>query len=155
MSIQKITPFLWYFSEAEEAAAFYAGIFPDSRVVRVTEVSPAAQAAKIVEFELFGQPFIAMGVSGKETFNHAISLMVNCSDQAELDRYWDALQEGGGFPESCGWLKDRFGVSWQIIPDDLIRMMVDTDKVKAARVAAVMVTMTKFDVAKLRAAYEG
>ena len=92
MTIQKITPFLWYSKEAEEAAAFYADIFPDSRIIRVTTV-PSAGSAKIVEFVLFGQPFIAMSAGGPDPFNHSVSLMVNCDDQAELDRYWNALLE--------------------------------------------------------------
>src|SRR5579863_3679171 len=129
MTIQKITPFLWYSKEAEEAAAFYADIFPDSRIIRVTTV-PSAGSAKIVEFVLFGQPFIAMSAGGPDPFNHAVSLMVNCDDQEELDCYWNALLEGGGSPEAGGWLKDRFGVSWQIIPTDQIEMMADPDPVK-------------------------
>ncbi|KVX21677.1 hypothetical protein WL01_01820 [Burkholderia ubonensis] len=153
MTIQKITPFLWYSTEAEEAAAFYASIFPDSRVNRVTSV-PGAGSTKVVEFVLFGQPFIAMSHERTELFNHAISLMVNCRDQAELDRYWSALLEGGA-ADGCGWLRDRFGVSWQIVPDDLIAMMADPDPVKAARVAGAMMQMTKFDVAALLAAYAG
>ena len=154
MSIQKITPFLWYAKEAEQAAAFYTEIFPDSRVVRVTPV-PSAGATKVVEFVLFGQPFIAMSAEGGESFNHSISLMINCSDQAEVDRYWDRLVEGGGAHDNCGWLKDRFGVSWQIVPNDLIPMMADPDPIKAARVAEAMMRMTKFDVARLKAAFAG
>ncbi|PCE32210.1 VOC family protein [Burkholderia ubonensis] len=153
MTIQKITPFLWYATQAEEAAAFYAGVFPDSRVLRVTSV-PGAGSTKVVEFVLFGQPFIAMSHERTESFNHAISLMVNCRDQAELDRYWSALLEGGT-ADGCGWLRDRFGVSWQIVPDDLIAMMADPDAVKATRVAGAMMQMTKFDVAALQAAYAG
>jgi len=154
MTIQKITPFLWYATEAEEAAAFYTEIFPNSRVVRVTAV-PGTSGTRMVEFELFGQPFTAMSHPRTETFNHAISLMVSCADQAELDRYWSALLENGGTADGCGWLRDRFGVSWQIVPDALIPMMTDRDEVKAARVAAVMMQMTKFDVAALKAAYAG
>ncbi|MGU7773070.1 VOC family protein [Burkholderia sp. MR1-5-21] len=154
MSIQKITPFLWYATQAEEAAAFYAGIFPDSRVVRVTPV-PSAGSTKLVEFELFGQPFFAMSAERGESFNHAISLLVNCADQAELDRYWSALLDGGGSADGCGWLRDRFGVSWQIVPNDLIPMMADPDPAKAKRVAEAMMQMTKFDVAALKAAYAG
>ena len=154
MTIQKITPFLWYSEEAEEASAFYAGIFPDSRITRVTAV-PSAGSTKVVEFVLFGQPFIAMSSGGAEPFNHSISLMVNCENQDELDHYWNALLEGGGSPEACGWLKDRFGVSWQIVPNDLIGMMADPDPAKARRVADTMLKMVKFDVATLRAAYSG
>jgi predicted 3-demethylubiquinone-9 3-methyltransferase (glyoxalase superfamily) len=154
MAIQKITPFLWYSAEAEEAAAFYADIFPDSRVTRVTVV-PSAGSTKVVEFVLFGQSFIAMSAGRLDPFNHAISLMVNCADQVELDRYWNALLEGGGSPEECGWLKDRFGVSWQIIPADLLDMMADPDPVKAGRVADAMMKMVKFDIAALKSAYSG
>ncbi|MDR6374001.1 MULTISPECIES: VOC family protein [Paraburkholderia] len=154
MTIQKITPFLWYSTEAEEAAAFYTSIFPDSRIVRVTPV-PSAGSTKVVEFVLFGQPFIAMSSPGNEPFNHAVSLLVNCADQAEVDRYWDALLEGGGSPDACGWLKDRFGVSWQIAPADVIAMMADPDPEKARRTAEAMMKMVKFDVAALKAAYAG
>ncbi|HVE06316.1 MAG TPA: VOC family protein [Paraburkholderia sp.] len=152
MTIQKITPFLWYAADAEQAAAFYTAIFPDSRVVNVTPV-PSAGDTKVVGFELFGQPFIAMSSGQPDAFNHSVSLMVDCADQAELDRYWDALLAGGGSTEACGWLKDRFGVSWQIVPRDLMTMMADPDPVKAARVAQAMMSMIKFDVAALRAAY--
>ncbi len=154
MTIQKITPFLWYSEEAEEAAAFYADIFPDSRVVRVTAV-PSAGSTKVVEFVLFGQPFIAMSSGRPEPFNHSVSLMINCDNQEELDRYWNALLKGGGSPDACGWLKDRFGVSWQIVPADLIGMMADPDSAKAKRVAEAMMKMVKFDVAALRTAYSG
>lgn len=154
MTIQKFTPFLWYSTEAEEAAAFYTSIFPDSRIVRVTPV-PSAGSTKVVEFVLFGQPFIAMSSPGNEPFNHAVSLLVNCADQAEVDRYWDALLEGGGSPDACGWLKDRFGVSWQIAPADVIAMMADPDPEKARRTAEAMMKMVKFDVAALKAAYAG
>ncbi|MFM0435334.1 VOC family protein [Paraburkholderia strydomiana] len=154
MTIQKITPFLWYSTEAEEAAAFYTSMFPDSRIVRVTPV-PSAGSTKVVEFVLFGQPFIAMSSPGNEPFNHAVSLLVNCADQAEVDRYWDALLEGGGSPDACGWLKDRFGVSWQIAPADVIAMMADPDPEKARRTAEAMMKMVKFDVAALKAAYAG
>ena len=154
MTIQKITPFLWYSTEAEEAAAFYISIFPDSRIVRVTPV-PSAGSTKVVEFVLFGQPFIAMSSPGNEPFNHAVSLLVNCADQAEVDRYWDALLEGGGSPDACGWLKDRFGVSWQIAPADVIAIMADPDPEKARRTAEAMMKMVKFDVAALKAAYAG
>jgi predicted 3-demethylubiquinone-9 3-methyltransferase (glyoxalase superfamily) len=154
MSIQKITPFLWYSAQAEEAATFYASVFPDSRVVRVTPV-PSAGETKVVEFVLFGQRFFAMSHERTESFNHAISFMVDCIDQAELDRYWERLVEGGGSYDNCGWLRDRFGVSWQIVPNDLMAMMADPDPIKAGRVAKTMMQMTKFDVARLKAAYAG
>jgi predicted 3-demethylubiquinone-9 3-methyltransferase (glyoxalase superfamily) len=160
MAIQKITPFLWYASEAEEAANFYASIFPDSRVTRVTSLpseSPSGPpgSVKVVEFELFGQPFMAMSAGPLDQFNHAISLMVLCEDQAELDRYWDGLLAGGGTTEACGWLKDRYGVSWQIVPARFTEMMADPDRERARRFSDAMLTMVKFDIAALEEAYEG
>jgi predicted 3-demethylubiquinone-9 3-methyltransferase (glyoxalase superfamily) len=160
MSIQKITPFLWYSSQAEEAARFYASIFPDSRVTRVTALpseSPSGPAGsvKVVEFVLFGQSFLAMSAGPLDPFNHAVSFVVSCTDQAELDRYWSALLQGGGTTEQCGWLKDRYGLSWQIVPSDFGQMMGDPDRVRAKRVADAMLKMVKFDIDALRAAYAG
>ena len=160
MAIQKITPFLWYASEAEEAANFYASIFPDSRVTRVTTLpseSPSGPpgSVKVVEFELFGQRFTAMSAGPLDQFNHAISLMVLCEDQAELDRYWDGLLAGGGTTEACGWLRDRYGVSWQIVPARFAEMMSDPDRERAKRFSDAMLNMVKFDIAALEAAYEG
>ena len=157
--MQKITPFLWYAKEAEEAAAFYTAIFPDSRVTRVTAMpseSPSGPAGsvKIVEFVLFGQPFVAMSPGPLDPFNHAISFVVNCDDQAEVDRYWNALLEGGS-AEQCGWLKDRFGVSWQIVPTVLGEMMADSDPAKSKRAADAMLKMVKLDIAALQAAHAG
>jgi predicted 3-demethylubiquinone-9 3-methyltransferase (glyoxalase superfamily) len=158
MAIQKITPFLWYSKEAEEAAAFYASIFPKSRVVRVTAFpteSPSGPAGsvKVVEFELFGQAFTAMSAGPLDPFNHAVSFFVNCEDQAEIDRYWNALLQGGGEPEQCGWLKDRYGLRWQIVPTVLGEMMADKDVAKARRAAEAMMKMVKLDIAALQAAY--
>ena len=157
--MQKITPFLWYSKEAEEAAAFYTSVFPDSRVTRVTALpseSPSGPpgTVKVVEFVLFGQPFIAMSAGPLDPFNHAVSFVVNCDDQAELDRYWNGLLEGGK-AEQCGWLKDRFGLSWQIIPTALPKMMGGSDKAKAKRAADAMMKMVKIDIAALEAAYRG
>jgi len=157
--MQKIIPFLWYSKEAEEAARFYASIFPDSRVTRVTALpseSPSGPpgSVKVVEFVLFGQPFTAMSAGPLDPFNHAISFVVNCDDQTELDRYWNALIEGGTV-EQCGWLKDRFGLSWQIVPTVLGRMTSDTDRAKARRAADAMMKMVKIDIAGLEAAFEG
>jgi len=154
----KITPFLWYATQAEEAAHFYAEIFPDSRVDRVTAMpaeSPSGPAGtvKVVDFTLFGQPFMAMSARPLDPFNHAISLVVNCDDQAEIDRYWDALLNGGS-AEACGWLKDKYGVSWQIVPTVLFTMMADPDRAKARRAAEAMMKMVKLDIAGLTAAYE-
>ena len=157
--MQKITPFLWYAKEAEEAAAFYARVFPNSRVNRVTALpseSPSGPpgSVKVVEFTLFGQPFMAMSAGPMDPFNHAISFVVNCDDQAELDRYWNALLDGGS-SEACGWLKDRFGVSWQIVPAVLGDMMAASDRAAAKRASDAMLKMVKLDIAALRAAFEG
>jgi len=158
--MQKITPFLWYAKEAEEAAAFYAATFPDSRVVRVTTMqsdSPSGPpgSVKVVEFVLFGQAFTAMSAGPLDPFNHAVSFVVSCDDQAEVDRYWNALLANGGAPEQCGWLKDRYGLSWQIVPKVMFEMMADPDRAKSKRASDAMMTMVKFDIAKLEAAYRG
>ena len=160
MPIQKITPFLWYASEAEEAAHFYASIFPNSRVTRVTTLpseSPSGPpgSVKVVEFELFGQPFTAMSAGPLDQFNHAISLVVTCEDQAEIDRYWNGLLAGGGTTEACGWLRDRYGVSWQITPAAMGEMMADPDRERAKRATDAMLKMVKFDIATLEEAYAG
>src|ERR1700686_1523796 len=150
----KITPFLWYSKEAEEAAAFYASVFPDSRVTRVTTLpseSPSGPpgSVKIVEFPLFGQPFMAMSAGPLDPFNHAVSFVVDCEDQAELDRYWNALLKGGSTGQG-GWLKDRYGVSWQIVPRGLGEMMASPDRAKAKRASDAMLKMVKLDIAALQ-----
>jgi predicted 3-demethylubiquinone-9 3-methyltransferase (glyoxalase superfamily) len=157
--MQKISPFLWYAREAEEAARFYASIFPNSRVIRVVSMpseSPSGPpgSVKVVEFELFGQPFTAMSAGPLDPFNHAISFVVSCDDQAELDRYWNALLAGGK-AEQCGWLKDRYGLSWQIVPSVLPKFMGDPDKAKAKRASDAMMKMVKIDIAVLQAAFAG
>ena len=157
--MQKITPHLWYAKEAEEAARFYASILPDSRVTRETEKpaeSPSGPpgSVKIVEFVLCGQAFTAFSAGPLDAFNHSISFMVNCENQEEIDRYWNALLEGGS-AEQCGWLKDRYGLSWQIVPTVLGKMMTDPDRTKAKRAAEAMLKMVKLDVAALQAAFEG
>jgi|SRR5580700_10890628 predicted 3-demethylubiquinone-9 3-methyltransferase (glyoxalase superfamily) len=154
----KITPHLWYTSEAEEAARFYASIFPNSRVDRVTAIqndSPSGPpgSAKIVQFTLFGQPFVAISAGPLDSFNHSVSFVVSCDDQSEVDRYWDALLEGGS-AERCGWLKDKYGLSWQIVPAVLGAMMTDPNKEKARRAGEAMMKMVKFDIARLQAAFE-
>jgi predicted 3-demethylubiquinone-9 3-methyltransferase (glyoxalase superfamily) len=155
----KIFPHFWYVSEAEDAAKFYASIFPDSRVDRVTPLpvdSPSGPAGsvKIVDFTLFGKRFQAMSAGPLDPFNHAISMVVLCEDQAELDRYWAALLNGGQ-TEACGWLKDRYGVSWQIVPRLMDEWMADANVERAKRVANAMLKMVKLDFAKLKAAYDG
>ena len=158
-AIQKITPSLWYAREAEEAARFYASIFPDSRVDRVTTMpadSPSGPEGSVVvvDFTLFGQSFMAMSAGPHDKFNHAISFTVNCEDQAEVDRYWDALLDGGT-PEACGWLRDRYGVAWQITPRVMGEMLAHPDRDKARRAALAMMQMIKLDIAALQAAFDG
>lgn len=154
----KIFTHLWYAKEAEEAAAYYASIFPDSRVDRVTPLpteSPSGPAGsvKVVDFTLFGQRFQAITAGPHHEFNDAISIVVTCDDQAELDRYWNALLEGGGKPQACGWLIDRYGLRWQIVPAAFDEWMADTNRVRAKRVADAMMKMVKLDIAQLEAAY--
>ena len=156
----RIYPFLWYAKEAEEAANFYASIFPDSRVDRVTPLmseSPSGPpgSVKVVDFTLFGQRFQAMSAGPHHEFNDAMSLVVECDDQKELDRYWNALLEGGGKPQACGWLNDRYGVRWQIVPSALNEMMQDKDTARAKRVSDAMLKMVKLDLATLQQAYRG
>ena len=155
----KIYPFLWYAKEAEEAARFYASIFPDSHVDDVTTMqseSPSGPpgSVRVVDFTLFGQRFQAMTAGPLDQFNHAISIVVLCEDQKELDRYWNALLEGGQ-AEACGWLRDRYGLSWQIVPAILDDMMKDKDKERSKRVTDAMLKMVKLDIALLKAAYDG
>jgi predicted 3-demethylubiquinone-9 3-methyltransferase (glyoxalase superfamily) len=155
----KIVPCLWYSEKADEAAHFYASLIPDSRVDSVTTLaadSPSGPegSVKIVEMTLAGQPFTAMTAGPFEAFNHAISFIVNCDDQAEVDRLWEGLSQGGT-EEMCGWVKDRYGLSWQIIPRAFGEMMRDKDRGKVARVSQAMLKMKKFDIAELRKAFEG
>jgi predicted 3-demethylubiquinone-9 3-methyltransferase (glyoxalase superfamily) len=155
----KIVPSLWYSEKAEEAVAFYVSLLPDSRIDSVTTLpadtpSGPAGSVQVIEFTLSGQPFMAMNAGPLDPFNHAISLVVNCADQAEVDRLWDALSKDGTI-EQCGWLKDRYGVSWQIVPTALGEMMKDRDVAKVRRVAQAMLRMVKLDIAGLRRAYEG
>ena len=155
----KITPHLWYATQAEEAANFYASIFPDSHVDRVTPLladtpSGPAGSVKVVEFTLFGRPFVAISAGPLDSFNHSVSFVVSCDDQAEIDRYWSALLEGGK-AEQCGWLKDKYGLSWQIVPAIMGDLMTDPDKEKVKRATEAMLKMVKLDLAKLKAASEG
>jgi predicted 3-demethylubiquinone-9 3-methyltransferase (glyoxalase superfamily) len=158
--MQKISPFLWYAKEAEEAARFYVSVFPDSRIERVTSLpseSPSGPpgSVKVVDFVLFGQHFNAMSADGQEPFNHAISFTVHCETQAEVDRYWDALLQGGGTTEACGWLRDRFGVCWQIVPTLMYQLLADPDRARAKRATDAMMTMVKLDIPRLQAAADG
>jgi predicted 3-demethylubiquinone-9 3-methyltransferase (glyoxalase superfamily) len=156
---QKITPHLWFAEKAEEAAAFYVSIFPNSRVDSVTPVpadtpSGPAGSVKVVEFTLAGQPFMGISAGPLDPFNHAVSFVVDCEDQAEVDHYWDKLLDDGT-AEQCGWLRDRYGLSWQIVPRVLGEMMKDGDRARAKRVMEAMLGMVKLDIAGLRAAYRG
>lgn len=155
----KIRPCLWYAKEAEDAARFYTSIFPDSRIDRVTTMpadtpSGPAGSVKIVEFTMFGQPFTAFSAGPLDPFNHAVSFYVSCDTQAELDRYWNALLEGGT-PEQCGWLKDRYGLRWQITPAVLDDMIAAPDRDKARRATEAMLKMKKLDIAGLQKAFDG
>src|SRR5215831_20526312 len=136
---QKITPFLWYSKDAENAAKLYTSIFPDSQIDHVATLqseSPSGPpgSVKVVNFTLFGQRFQAMSAGPHHEFNDAISLVVLCEDQAELDRYWNGLLTGGGKPQACGWLIDRFGLRWQIVPAAFEEMMRDKDPARSKRV---------------------
>lgn len=154
----KIFPHLWYAKEAEEAAQYYASIFPDSRVDRVTPLlseSPSGppSSVKVVDFTLLGQRFQAISAGPHHEFNDAISMVVLCDDQAELDRYWSALLAGGGKEQACGWLIDRFGLRWQIVPARLDEMMADRDPARSKRVTDALMKMIKIDIAALEQAY--
>jgi len=156
----KVFPFFWYAEKADEAAAFYTSIFPDSSVDRVTVMqsdSPSGPpgSVKVVDFTLMGQRFQAMTAGPHHEFNDAISITVLCSDQSELDRYWAALTSGGGKEVACGWLIDRYGLRWQIVPEIFESMMSDPDPVRAKRVTDAMMKMVKFDIAALERAYRG
>jgi predicted 3-demethylubiquinone-9 3-methyltransferase (glyoxalase superfamily) len=159
---QKITPFLWFDSQAEEAANFYVSIFKPSRIGAITryddEGSKAARRPKgsimTVEFELDGQKFTALNGGPLFKFTEAISLVVNCENQTEIDHFWDKLSAGGEEVQ-CGWLKDRFGVSWQVVPTILIELLQDKDPERSRRVMAAMLKMKKLDVDALRKAYDG
>ena len=151
-----ITPFLWFAEEAEEAAAFYTSIFKDSRVTSVSHYGAGAPLPKgtvmMVEFELEGQRFVAFNAGPRFKFNESISFAVSCESQAEIDGYWYKLLEGGGKPQACGWLKDRYGLSWQIMPAEISKLMTGPN---AERVMQALWGMIKLDLQKLRAAAQG
>jgi predicted 3-demethylubiquinone-9 3-methyltransferase (glyoxalase superfamily) len=156
----KIFTHLWYAKDADEAARFYASIFPNSRVDNVWALpseSPSGPpgSVKVVDFTLMGQRFQAMTAGPHHDFNDAISIVVLCDDQAELDRYWDALLQGGGTPQACGWLIDRYGLRWQIVPAAMDDLMRDQDTAKAKRVTDAMLKMVKLDIAELERAARG
>jgi predicted 3-demethylubiquinone-9 3-methyltransferase (glyoxalase superfamily) len=156
----KITPCLWYDGKAEEAANFYVSLLPDSRidkVVRSPADYPAGNAGDVlmVEFTLAGQSFLAMNGGAGPVFTDATSFIINCDDQAEVDRLWDTLTAEGGTPVACGWLKDRYGLPWQITPTELPKLIAGPDPEKARRAMEAMMGMVKLDIAELRRAYEG
>ncbi len=158
--MSKIVPCLWFDGTAEEAATMYTSLFPDSRIDGVSR-SPADNpstpkgAVLTVDFTLVGQKFIGLNGGPDFRFTEAISFTIDCEDQAEVDRYWDALIEGGGSPSQCGWLKDRFGMSWQVVPRVLPELLGGSDPDGAARAMEAMLQMSKLDIAQLSAAYEG
>jgi predicted 3-demethylubiquinone-9 3-methyltransferase (glyoxalase superfamily) len=158
--MSKVSPCLWFDGEAEAAANFYVSLLPDSRIETVqknTVDSPAGKAGSVlvVEFTLAGQRFMALNGGTRFDFTHAVSFKIDCADQAEVDRLWDALSATGGSVERCGWLKDRFGVSWQIVPTALTKFLGGSDKAGAQRAMAAMMGMVKLDIDGLRRAYEG
>ena len=156
--MQKVTPCLWFDTEGEEAARFYTSVFPNSRIVEISRYGSAGPRPEgtvmTVDFELDGQQFVALNGGPQFTFNEAISFQVSCEDQDEVDAYWSKLSEGGE-EGPCGWLKDKFGVSWQIVPTALPRLLSDPDREKAQRVMASMLQMQKIEIDELeRAAAE-
>ena len=146
-SFQKITPFLWFDNQAEEAAKFYTGIFKNSKILSANPMT--------VTFELEGVEFMALNGGPHHKFTEAVSFFVHCKTQKEVDRLWNKFTENGGKESQCGWLLDRFGVSWQIIPDDLGKLLGDNDRVKANRVMQAMLQMKKIDIAGLKKAHKG
>jgi predicted 3-demethylubiquinone-9 3-methyltransferase (glyoxalase superfamily) len=155
---QKITPFLWFENQAEEAANFYTSIFKNSNVGNISRYGEAGPGPKgsamTVDFQIEGQEFIALNGGPHFKFNEAISFVVNCQTQQEVDEFWEKLSDGGQ-KSQCGWLKDKYGLSWQIVPTILTKLMLDKDPEKAGRVMKAMLQMTKIDIAKLQQAYAG
>jgi predicted 3-demethylubiquinone-9 3-methyltransferase (glyoxalase superfamily) len=159
LSKQKITPYLWFDDQGEDAANFYVGIFKDSRILNVSRYGEAGKevhrkkpgTAMIVAFELEGQPFTALNGGPQFKFTEAISFQISCESQAEVDYYWDRLSEGGDpKAQQCAWLKDKFGLSWQVVPTALSRLLSDPDRAKAGRVMNAMLKMKKIDIAALK-----
>jgi len=147
--MKRLTPCLWFDTEAEDAARFYTSVFPNSRIVDLSRYGPAAPRPEgmvmTATFELDGQRFVALNGGPNFTFNEAISFQVSCENQGEVDRYWDALSDGGE-PGPCGWLKDRFGVSWQVIPTVLSELLGDPDRDRSQRVMQAMLNMQKLEI---------
>jgi predicted 3-demethylubiquinone-9 3-methyltransferase (glyoxalase superfamily) len=158
MTSKPFTTCLWFDNQGEEAAHYYMGIFKDSRLGRVQRYTSAGPGAEgtvaAVEFELNGQKFLALNGGPLYQFNAAVSIVVECADQAEIDYYWDRLTDGG-MEIACGWLQDKFGLSWQVVPTVFLEMITDPDAEKTRRVTAAMFTMKKLDIAELERAYAG
>lgn len=159
MAKQRITTYLWFDGNAEQAVEFYTSIFPNSKVTQVArwgEGGPGRPGTVMnIGFELDGQAFIALNGGPHYKFTPAISLFVSCDSQAEVDSYWSKLLAGGGKPNACGWLDDKFGVTWQVVPTKLVTLMSDKDAKRAGRVAQALMTMQKIDLAALERAHEG
>ena len=158
--MRPITPCLWFDHDAEAAAKLYTSLFPNSRIDRLHRTPadvPGSKAGDVltVDFTLNGTPFIGLNGGPDFTFNEAVSFTVECEDQAEIDRYWNALLANGGEESQCGWLKDRFGVSWQIVPKRMAQLLDGDDRDGARRAMEAMLKMVKLDIAELEAAYEG
>jgi predicted 3-demethylubiquinone-9 3-methyltransferase (glyoxalase superfamily) len=161
--MQKITPFLWFDNQAEEAAKFYTSVFKNSKVGKILHYDEAASKAAgrpvgsvlTIEFEIEGQKFTALNGGPEFKFNESVSFVVNCKTQEEVDYFWEKLTAGGGQESECGWLKDKFGLSWQVTPTVLIDMLNDKDPKKAGRVMKAMMQMQKIEINKLKAAYAG
>jgi predicted 3-demethylubiquinone-9 3-methyltransferase (glyoxalase superfamily) len=154
--IQKITPFLWFNKEAGEAAKFYTSLFPNSKILSpVSYDDTPSGTVDIYTIELSGQQFTMMNAGPQFKFNEAISFVINCESQEEVDYYWDRLTADGGEESMCGWLKDKFGVSWQVVPRRFNELVNDDDKEKAERVMQAMLKMKKLDIAALEKAYDG
>lgn len=155
----RLLQMLWFAERAEEAVTFYTQTLPNSRIDRIATMpadSPSGPpgSVTVIDFTLMGQPWQAMEAGPLDPFNHAISIVVECDTQAEIDRLWAALSDGGAI-EQCGWLRDRYGLCWQITPSILVDLMMDTDRVRGRRVAEAMMQMVKFDIAAIQRAYDG
>jgi two-component system sensor histidine kinase QseC len=156
--MQKIAPMLWFNDQAEEAAKFYVSIFGDAKILETSyygESSPAPGKVLVVKFRLEGQEYLALNGLADRPFSDAVSLMVYCETQKELDYYWDRLLADGGSPIACGWLKDKYGFRWQVTPTVLMKYINDKDPVKAKRAMDAMMKMVKLDIAALKKAYDG
>ena len=158
--MSKIAPCLWFDGQAEAAAKFYTALIPDSRIDKVMRApsdnpSTPAGAVLTVDFTLAGQQFIGLNGGPQFRFSEAVSFTINCEDQAEVDRYWNALIADGGAPSQCGWLKDKFGLSWQIVPKQFGQLIGSSDRAAAGRAMQAMMKMKKLDIAELQRAYDG